>query len=151
MQAAIDRIIAGPEKKRNLLNADEKRRVAYHESGHAMVAVSVPTGEIGPLADEIDAELRARWPRSRVVFASKAFPATAVQRVMVEEGLGLDVAGAPTVDVPATGGPLAGRVSASHRRFSSYQRSEFCGFSTQWFSSGNHTSRAGTPSDFSVL
>jgi diaminopimelate decarboxylase len=38
-------------------------------------------------------ELAARWPRSRVVFASKAFPATAVQRVMVEEGLGLDVAG----------------------------------------------------------
>jgi diaminopimelate decarboxylase len=37
--------------------------------------------------------LNARWPRSRVVFASKAFPATAVQRVMVEEGLGLDVAG----------------------------------------------------------
>jgi diaminopimelate decarboxylase len=38
-------------------------------------------------------ELAARWPRSRVVFASKAFPCTAVQRVMVEEGLGLDVAG----------------------------------------------------------
>ena len=37
--------------------------------------------------------LRERWPVSRVVFASKAFPATAVQRVMVEEGLGLDVAG----------------------------------------------------------
>src|SRR6187431_1198053 len=37
--------------------------------------------------------LAARWPRSRVVFASKAFPSTAVQRVMVEEGLGLDVAG----------------------------------------------------------
>jgi diaminopimelate decarboxylase len=37
--------------------------------------------------------LGARWPRSRVVFASKAFPATAVQRIMVEEGLGLDVAG----------------------------------------------------------
>jgi cell division protease FtsH len=44
-EAAIDRIIAGPEKKRNLLNVDEKRRVAYHESGHVMVAVSVPTGE----------------------------------------------------------------------------------------------------------
>lgn len=37
--------------------------------------------------------LAARWPRGRVVFASKAFPSTAVQRVMVEEGLGLDVAG----------------------------------------------------------
>jgi diaminopimelate decarboxylase len=38
--------------------------------------------------------LAARWPRSRVVFASKAFPCTAVQRVMAEERLGLDVAGA---------------------------------------------------------
>ena len=45
-------------------------------------------------AREYRRELTARWPRSRVVFASKAFPCTAVQRVMVEEGLGLDVAGA---------------------------------------------------------
>ncbi|MDX6296344.1 MAG: diaminopimelate decarboxylase [Nocardioidaceae bacterium] len=37
--------------------------------------------------------LASRWAKSRVVFASKAFPCTAVQRVMVEEGLGLDVAG----------------------------------------------------------
>jgi len=37
--------------------------------------------------------LAQRWPRSRVVFASKSFPCTAVQRVMVQEGLGLDVAG----------------------------------------------------------
>lgn len=45
-------------------------------------------------AREYGSELAARWPRSRVIFASKAFPCTAVQRVMVEEGLGLDVAGA---------------------------------------------------------
>jgi diaminopimelate decarboxylase len=45
-------------------------------------------------AREYREELAARWPRSRVVFASKAFPCTAVQRVMAEEGLGLDVAGA---------------------------------------------------------
>jgi diaminopimelate decarboxylase len=44
-------------------------------------------------AREYADELTARWARSRVVFASKAFPCTAVQRVMVEEGLGLDVAG----------------------------------------------------------
>jgi diaminopimelate decarboxylase len=44
-------------------------------------------------AREYTAELAARWPKSRVVFASKAFPCTAVQRVMVEEGLSLDVAG----------------------------------------------------------
>ena len=44
-------------------------------------------------AREYADELAARWPHSRVVFASKAFPCTAVQRVMTEEGLGLDVAG----------------------------------------------------------
>lgn len=45
-------------------------------------------------AREYVRELTARWQRSRIVFASKAFPATAVQRVMVQEGLGLDVAAA---------------------------------------------------------
>ena len=44
-------------------------------------------------AREYADELTVRWANSRVVFASKAFPCTAVQRVMVEEGLGLDVAG----------------------------------------------------------
>ena len=38
-------------------------------------------------------QLAARWPDSRVAFASKAFPCTAVQRLMVGEGLWLDVAG----------------------------------------------------------
>ncbi len=36
---------------------------------------------------------RSRWPRCDVAFVSKSFPCTAVQRVMVAEGLHLDVAG----------------------------------------------------------
>jgi len=44
-EEAIDRVIAGPEKKSRVLSADEKRRVAFHESGHALVAIRVPTGE----------------------------------------------------------------------------------------------------------
>src|SRR4029450_5566273 len=44
-------------------------------------------------AREYADELASRWSNSRAVFASKAFPCTAVQRVMVQEGLGLDVAG----------------------------------------------------------
>ena len=44
-EAAIDRIIAGPEKKHRVLNPAEKHRVAFHESGHALVAETVPTGE----------------------------------------------------------------------------------------------------------
>jgi diaminopimelate decarboxylase len=38
-------------------------------------------------------QLAVRWPDSQVVFASKAFPCTAVQRLMVTESLWLDVAG----------------------------------------------------------
>ena len=44
-------------------------------------------------AQEYLTEFRSRWPNVHVVFASKAFPATAVQRAVTEEGLGLDVAG----------------------------------------------------------
>jgi diaminopimelate decarboxylase len=53
----------------------------------------VDEGALRARAREYADGLAARWPRSRVVFASKAFPCTAVQRVMVGEGLGLDVAG----------------------------------------------------------
>ncbi len=44
-EAAIDRVLAGPEKKHRVMNPDEKHRVAYHESGHTLVAKNVPTGE----------------------------------------------------------------------------------------------------------
>jgi cell division protease FtsH len=44
-EAAIDRVIAGPEKKSSTLSPEEKHRVAYHESGHTLVAELVPTGE----------------------------------------------------------------------------------------------------------
>lgn len=44
-EEAIDRVIAGPEKKHRVLNPEEKHRVAVHESGHTLVALSVPTGE----------------------------------------------------------------------------------------------------------
>ena len=39
------------------------------------------------------AGLEARLPGSRVMFASKAFPCTAIYRLMAEEGVGIDVAG----------------------------------------------------------
>jgi len=40
--AAIERIVAGLEKKSRVLNPQERRRVAYHEMGHALVAASLP-------------------------------------------------------------------------------------------------------------
>jgi cell division protease FtsH len=39
---AIERIIAGLEKKTRILNPKERRVVAHHEMGHALVALSLP-------------------------------------------------------------------------------------------------------------
>ncbi len=38
----VERVTAGLEKKQRVMNEDEKYRVAYHESGHALVAYSLP-------------------------------------------------------------------------------------------------------------
>lgn len=44
---AIERIVAGLEKRNRLLNVNERRIVAFHELGHAMVALALPgTDEI---------------------------------------------------------------------------------------------------------
>src|SRR5210317_443211 len=44
-QDAIYRIIGGLEKKNRMMNEKEKHIVAYHESGHALVAMNVPTAD----------------------------------------------------------------------------------------------------------
>jgi len=47
LEEAIERVIAGPEKKSRVMREKEKIIVAYHESGHALV------GNLLPLADPI--------------------------------------------------------------------------------------------------
>jgi len=39
---AVERIVAGLEKKSRILNPMERRTVAYHEMGHALVAMALP-------------------------------------------------------------------------------------------------------------
>jgi cell division protease FtsH len=39
---AVERIVAGLEKKNRVLNPQERRIVAHHEMGHAMVAMALP-------------------------------------------------------------------------------------------------------------
>jgi len=38
----VERVTAGLEKRQRVMNEDEKQRVAFHESGHALVAFSLP-------------------------------------------------------------------------------------------------------------
>ena len=42
---AIERVIAGPERKSRLISADEKRIIAYHEAGHAIVIAALPEAD----------------------------------------------------------------------------------------------------------
>ncbi len=46
-QEAIERVIAGPERRSRLITEEERRIVAYHEVGHAIVA------HVLPLADKV--------------------------------------------------------------------------------------------------
>lgn len=45
-EEAIDRVIAGPARKSRLISPKEKRIIAYHEAGHAVVSTVVPNGEL---------------------------------------------------------------------------------------------------------
>jgi cell division protease FtsH len=44
-EAAIERVVAGLEKKSRVMNEQERQTVAYHESGHALVALLTPNGD----------------------------------------------------------------------------------------------------------
>jgi len=41
-EEAIERVVAGPERRSRLLSAEERRITAYHEAGHALVAHFLP-------------------------------------------------------------------------------------------------------------
>jgi cell division protease FtsH len=45
IEEAIDRVIAGLEKRRRLMSKREKEIVAFHESGHAIIATLLPNAD----------------------------------------------------------------------------------------------------------
>ncbi len=42
LEEAVERVVAGLEKKSRVLSLEERKRVAHHEVGHALVALSIP-------------------------------------------------------------------------------------------------------------
>lgn len=45
MEEAIERVVMGPERKSRLISDEEKRIIAYHEAGHAVVANAIPEAD----------------------------------------------------------------------------------------------------------
>ena len=45
LEEAIDRVIAGPERKTRVLSDDERKVIAYHETGHALVGYAMPNSD----------------------------------------------------------------------------------------------------------
>jgi cell division protease FtsH len=45
MEEAIDRVIAGPERKTRLISEKEKEITAFHEAGHAVVGALLPKAD----------------------------------------------------------------------------------------------------------
>lgn len=44
-EEAIERVVMGPERKSRLISAEEKRIIAYHEAGHAVVINAIPEAD----------------------------------------------------------------------------------------------------------
>lgn len=77
LEEAIDRLIAGPEKKSRIISQREKEISAYHETGHALVAKMLPgadpvhkvsiiaRGRMGGYTRLLPAEDRLNWTRSQ--------------------------------------------------------------------------------------
>ncbi len=76
-EEAIDRVIAGPEKKTRVISQKEKEIIAYHEAGHALVAKRLPNadpvhkvsivarGMMGGYTRLLPTEERHLWTRSQ--------------------------------------------------------------------------------------
>jgi len=77
LEDAADRVIAGPEKKSRVISKREKEMIAYHETGHALVAKMLPNadpvhkvsivarGAIGGWTRFLPLEDRHLWTRSQ--------------------------------------------------------------------------------------
>jgi cell division protease FtsH len=79
LEEAIERVIAGPERKSRLITAEEKRIVAYHEAGHAVVMNVIPEadpvhkvsiiarGMYGGFTLSLPEEDRTLMPRKKII------------------------------------------------------------------------------------
>ncbi len=77
IEEAVDRVIAGPQKKSRVISERERKVTAYHEVGHALVGMSLPNcdpvhkvtiigrGRAGGFTRFLPTEDRSLWARSQ--------------------------------------------------------------------------------------
>ena len=77
IEEAVDRVIAGPQKRSRVISERERTVTAYHEVGHALVGMSLPNcdpvhkitiigrGRAGGFTRFLPAEDRSLWARSQ--------------------------------------------------------------------------------------
>jgi cell division protease FtsH len=63
LEDAADRVIAGPERKTRVITQKEKETIAYHESGHALVAKMLPNADPVHKVSIIARGIMAGWTR----------------------------------------------------------------------------------------
>lgn len=75
-EEAIERVIAGPERKSRLISDEEKKIIAYHEAGHAMVAHLLthcdPVHKVSIIARGMAGGYTLALPQSDRILYSKA-------------------------------------------------------------------------------
>ena len=79
-EEAIERVIAGPERKSRLISEDEKRIIAYHEAGHAVVMHSIaeadPVHKVSIIARGMAGGYTLSLPEEdRTLYAKRKFEA----------------------------------------------------------------------------
>jgi len=79
-EEAVERVIAGPERKSRIISPEEKRVIAYHEAGHAVVMHALPESDpvrkVSIIARGMAGGYTLSLPdEDRILYAKKKFEA----------------------------------------------------------------------------
>jgi len=95
MEEAVERIVAGPERKSRFINARDKKLTAYHEAGHVLVGMSlkhadpihrvsiIPRGETGGYTLTLPKEDRCYFTRSEILDQIKTVLSGRVAEILI--------------------------------------------------------------------